>query len=68
VLAKPDTVVSELSKAELDSLYLIASSYMKLKHSVNIVPYKIPPPPVADSEWEYAEITLDLGFLETNIL
>ncbi|WP_162051433.1 hypothetical protein [Pontibacter pamirensis] len=62
MLAKPDTVVSELNKAELDSLYAIASSYMKLKHSVNVAPYRIPPPPVADSEWERAEITLDLGF------
>ena len=62
VLAQPDTVVSELNKAELHSLYAIASSYMKLKHSRNIAPYRIPPPPVADSEWEHAEITLDLGF------
>lgn len=62
VLPKPDTVVVELDKAHLDSLYSIASSYMKLKHSTNVSPNEIPPPPVADSEWEHAEITLGLGF------
>ncbi len=62
MLAEPDTVVSDLTKTELDSLYAIASSYMKLKHPINTAPYKIPPPPIADSEWEHAEITLDLGF------
>ncbi|MBF9253956.1 hypothetical protein I2I11_11690 [Pontibacter sp. 172403-2] len=59
---KPDTAVVELDKAHLDSLYSIASSYMKLKHSANVSPNEIPLPPVADSEWVYAEITLDLGF------
>jgi hypothetical protein len=62
VLSVPDTLVVEMDTADLDSLYAAASHYLKLARTTNASPDKILPPPVSDSEWEQAAITLDLGF------
>jgi len=61
-LQRPDTLEIKLENRDMDSLYIVASEYMKLEHKINESTYKIPFPPSADDEWETATIVLDLGF------
>jgi len=62
LLSKPDTISVELNTTQLDSLYSVASKYFQLEYKTNVSTYDIPPPPMGDNEWAYAQITLDLGY------
>ena len=62
LLSNPDTISVKLDTIQLDSLYAMASKYFQLEYKTNVSPYEVPPPPIGDSEWAQAKITLNLGY------